>query len=233
MAFLERGDATLYFEVHGSGPAVLLTHGYSASSMMWAPNIDALSATHTLIVWDILGHGRSSAPEDASLYSRDRTVSDMAALLDHLQIKRAVVGGLSLGGYLSLAFNATHGARVLGLLIFDTGPGYRNAQAREDWNRTAIETGDKQAERGLRLAARGILTQQDSRVLDSLPGIAVPTLVLAGANDTPFLKATDYMAAKIPGARKVILDGAGHTANLDQPEAFNQAVVEFLGDHAL
>jgi pimeloyl-ACP methyl ester carboxylesterase len=65
-------------------------------------------------------------------------------------------------------------------------------------------------------------------VINSLPSIAVPTLVLAGANDTPFLAATDYMAAKIPGARKVIIPDAGHASNLHQPALFNQAMEGFL-----
>ena len=65
-------------------------------------------------------------------------------------------------------------------------------------------------------------------MIDSLPGIAVPTLVLAGEHDEPFLAATDYMASRIPGARKVILEEAGHNANVDQPEAFNTALRDFL-----
>ena len=60
--------------------------------------------------------------------------------------------------------------------------------------------------------------------------VAVPTLVLVGANDQPFLAATDYMANKIPGARKVVIPDAGHAANLDQPEAFDAAVLDFLGN---
>jgi pimeloyl-ACP methyl ester carboxylesterase len=61
-----------------------------------------------------------------------------------------------------------------------------------------------------------------------MPSIKVPTLVLAGAKDVQFLAATDYMAAKIPGAEKVIIPDAGHAANIDQPEAFNRAVRAFL-----
>src|SRR4030095_15363890 len=65
--------------------------------------------------------------------------------------------------------------------------------------------------------------QCDSGLSDSLPTIAVPTLVLVGAEDRHFLGAADYMAAKIPGARKIVIPGAGHAANLDQPAAFNRA----------
>ncbi|HEX2817809.1 MAG TPA: alpha/beta fold hydrolase, partial [Phenylobacterium sp.] len=62
----------------------------------------------------------------------------------------------------------------------------------------------------------------------ALAGVAVPSLIVVGADDTPFLAASDYMAAKIPGARKVVIEGAGHSANIDQPEAFNAALLDFL-----
>jgi pimeloyl-ACP methyl ester carboxylesterase len=73
-----------------------------------------------------------------------------------------------------------------------------------------------------------MLAQYDARVINSLESIKVPTLVLVGAKDDPFLAATDYMAGKIPGATKVVIPDAGHAANIDQPEAFNQAVLKFL-----
>jgi pimeloyl-ACP methyl ester carboxylesterase len=65
-------------------------------------------------------------------------------------------------------------------------------------------------------------------VMAILPDIKVPSLVVVGADDTPFLAASDYMAAKIPGARRVVIPAAGHAANIDQPKAFNDAVVSFL-----
>ena len=65
-------------------------------------------------------------------------------------------------------------------------------------------------------------------MINSLPGIKVPSLVLVGSKDTPFLAATDYMAAKIEGSTKVVIPDAGHAANIDQPAAFNEAVLAFL-----
>jgi pimeloyl-ACP methyl ester carboxylesterase len=82
--------------------------------------------------------------------------------------------------------------------------------------------------RGLALAARGILTQKDGKVIELLPEIRVPTLVLAGAEDKRFIPSAEYMGAKIPGAEKSILANAGHAANIDQPAAFNAAVRKFL-----
>ena len=73
-----------------------------------------------------------------------------------------------------------------------------------------------------------MLTQHDSLLIDSLPTIAVPTLVLVGSEDKHFLAAADYMEGKIPGAQKAVIPDAGHAANLDQPAAFNRAVEGFL-----
>jgi pimeloyl-ACP methyl ester carboxylesterase len=165
--------------------------------------------------------------------------------------QKAIIGGLSLGGYMSLAFHLAHPERVEALLILDTGPGYRNDEAREGWNRNALRTAERyeteglgrlaagsvemrtashRSADGLARAARGMLVQKDARVISSLPDIAVPSLVVVGANDTPFLAASDYMAAKIPGAKKAVIEGAGHAANVDQPAAFNDTVLGFLAD---
>jgi pimeloyl-ACP methyl ester carboxylesterase len=75
-----------------------------------------------------------------------------------------------------------------------------------------------------------MLAQFDSRIIESLDSIKVPTLVLVGENDQPFIGASQYMANKIPGAKLVTIPGAGHAANIDQPEAFNEAVSAFLAD---
>jgi len=75
-----------------------------------------------------------------------------------------------------------------------------------------------------------MLAQHDSSLIDSLPDIAVPTLVLVGSEDKNFLAAADYMAGKIPGARKAVIPDAGHAANLDQPDAFNRAIEAFLAE---
>jgi len=254
MPKLNRDGVEIYYEVHGEGPPLLLSHGYSATSQMWAGQTEALSRDFQLIVWDMRGHGRSDYPEDLAAYSEAATVGDMATILDAVGAKRAIVGGLSLGGYMSLAFNLAHPERVRALLIVDTGPGYRNDEAREGWNRNAVRTAERYESEGLgRLAvgtaemrtsthrsadglaraARGMLTQKDARVMASLPTIAAPSLVVVGADDTPFLAASDYMAAKIPGARKVVIPGAGHAANIDQPAAFNTAILEFLREARL
>ena len=120
----------------------------------------------------------------------------------------AILGGLSLGGYMSLAFYLAHPERVRALLLFDTGPGFRNDEARAAWNKRALETArtleikglaalqSKSQEMamskhrsagGLARAARGMLAQCDARVIKSLPNIRVPVLIIVGAEDKAFL----------------------------------------------
>ena len=81
---------------------------------------------------------------------------------------------------------------------------------------------------GLAMAARGMLAQKNSSIINALPNIKVPSLVVVGANDTGFLAASEYMQKKIPDCKKVVIPDAGHAVNMDQPKLFNEAVLEFL-----
>jgi pimeloyl-ACP methyl ester carboxylesterase len=254
MPKLDRDGVAIHYEVSGEGPALLLTHGYSATGDMWRGQVEAFAKHYRLITWDMRGHGRSDYPSDPAAYSEAATVADMAALLDAVGADTAIVGGLSLGGYMSLAFHLAHPERVLALLIIDTGPGYKNDEARAGWNANALRTAGRYESEGLArlaagspemraaahrdatglaLAARGMLAQRDDRVICSLPDISVPSLVVVGADDAPFLNASAYMAGKIPGAKQVVIADAGHAANIDQPEAFNAAVLGFLAEARL
>ena len=246
MSRLPRGPgAAIHYETHGEGPAVLLTHGFGLTARMWTGQVEALAPANRLILWDLRGHGRSDSPEDPDLYSPEACADDMLALLDAEGVERAVVGGLSLGGYLSLAFHLRHPERVRALMLFDCGPGFQRDEPREAWNERArkrgarIAAGDARALAdlepdghrdlaGVARAACRTMRHRDGSVLESLPSIRVPALVLAGERDTPFLAGIDYMARKIPSAEKIVLPNAGHTANLDNPRAFNAAVSAFL-----
>jgi pimeloyl-ACP methyl ester carboxylesterase len=215
---------------------------------MWRPNLAALAADRTVITWDMRGHGASDSPDDPEQYSHAACVADMAALLDAAGAERAVVGGLSLGGFVSLEFVLAHPQRVDAVMLFDTGPGYRNDQARQQWNERAFKTADRlerdgatalggsaeadyghRSARGLALAARGMLAQRDGHVIEALTSVKVPVLVLVGARDKPFVAAAGYLTAKVPGAVKVVVPDAGHMSNADQPDLFDQAVLDFLG----
>ena len=251
MPYLAHDGVRLHYDLHGDPadrPPLLLSHGFRASGRMWGRNLAALARDREVLTWDLRGHARSDAPDDPAAYGVEQSVGDMVALLDVLGTTRVVLGGMSLGGYLSLVFHARHPDHVAALVLVDTGPGFRRDASREQWNgfaeRTARalerdgvaalpaspEVDEHPAAHGLAHTARRVMAQRNTLVIDSLERIVVPTLVIVGAEDSNFLSAADYMAAKIPGARKVVLDGAGHAANIDAADAFNAAVGEFLND---
>jgi pimeloyl-ACP methyl ester carboxylesterase len=245
---LDRDGFPIHVDVVGDGPFVLLTHGFGASSHMFASTVEALAPDHRVVTWDLRGHGRSGHLDDPMLYSAALAVEDMVAVLDAAGAEQAVVLGHSLGGYLSLALHCTHPERVAALVLVGTGPGYRNDEGRAGWNRLADRYAKDLDERGLdglpgsdelradvhptavglAHAARGILRQHDSSVLASLPTIAVPTLVVVGEHDKPFRNSSEYMAAKIPGAELVVIEGAGHGPPVSHPEEFNAVLRHFL-----
>jgi pimeloyl-ACP methyl ester carboxylesterase len=244
------------YEEHGDpqGAAILLTHAYAATLQMWQPQFEAWR-DYRVIAWDMRGHGGTSSPGTQEEYSEKLTVEDMASLLRHLGVEQAVIGGLSLGGYLSLEFQHAHPEMVRALVLCNTGPGYRKDEARAGWNDFSIGYAKRFEEKGLEgfgrgieidatrqyqrsalglaFAGRGILTQRDSVVIDNLGTIDVPTLIVWGADDARYQSGCEYMASKIPGARLVTVEGAGHAVNLYQPAVFNEAVLQFLRDNGI
>src|SRR5499433_471756 len=198
------------YTVSGRGRPVILSHGYGATGRMWDGQRQTLGNRYRLITWDMRGHGQTESPNNPAVYSTEATVADIKALLASLGVSRAVVGGLSLGGYMSLAFYLTHPEMVEALIICDSGPGYRNAEARSAWNQRAherardletrgldaLKTSSREMQeavrrhrsgQGLAHAARGMLAQEGGTVIDSLPAIRVPTLIIVGDRDTPFM----------------------------------------------
>lgn len=247
MPFITREGVRIHYEESGSGRAVVLSHAFSAASRTWAAQVDALRDQFRVITWDLRGHGQSDSPEDPGEYTETKTIDDLEAVLSAANVERAILGGMSLGGYISLAFTLSRPGRVQALMLFDTGPGFRDPAARERWNQNAHRQAEllernglaqldgtvagsagHMSAQGLAHAARGMLTKHDDLVIRSLENISVPTLVLVGENDTPLLPAADHLAARIPAAKKVIIPGAGHFANVDQPAAFNAEMIAFL-----
>jgi pimeloyl-ACP methyl ester carboxylesterase len=235
--FLDRDGASIHYELFGTeGQAVLLTHGFSSSGAAFASNAHAIAdAGCRVITWDLRGHGSTDAGADPSAYTVPLTLCDMAALLDEVRADEAVLGGHSLGGYLSLSFRIAHPERVRGLVLIDTGPGYRDDKARAGWNRFVDrEASQLAAVHGeaigarMMLTAEGILKQHDASVIESLSDIDVPTLVIVGEKDEPFLAGSSYMASKIADAELVVIEGAGHSPNISHRDAFDAAFVEFL-----
>lgn len=110
---------TLAYDDHGSGPAVVLVHGFPLCRRMWHPQIKAVTdAGFRLVTLDLRGFGESDAPEGP--YSMELFADDVAGLLDYLGINRAVVGGMSMGGYVLFNLVERHAGRLAGAVFITT-----------------------------------------------------------------------------------------------------------------
>lgn len=134
----------------GDEPVVLL-HGFPFNRSMWGAQVEALSETHRVITPDLRGHGESETGAGAA--TMEEAAQDIAALLDELNIKRASVAGLSMGGYVALAFYRMFPERVRALVLADT-----RAQAdTEEARRTREETAARALEEGMSTIADSML----------------------------------------------------------------------------
>jgi 3-oxoadipate enol-lactonase len=116
----------------GSGePALVLLHAFPLHSEMWAPQLEALSAGRRVVAPDLLGFGRSDAPESMYRYTMLGYADLVAGVLDHLGLERVVLGGLSMGGYVAFAFLRQYPERVSGLILADTRAGADTTEAFE------------------------------------------------------------------------------------------------------
>ena len=122
------GGIEIGYDDVGSGDAVVFLHGFPHHRALWASQVAALVDRARCIAPDLRGFGESSVHPP---YSVDQYADDLAALLDSLRIERAVVCGLSMGGYVALAFWRRHRARVRALILMDTRAGNDSAEGRE------------------------------------------------------------------------------------------------------
>jgi pimeloyl-ACP methyl ester carboxylesterase len=120
MPFVNINNLQIAYDDVGSGSPVVLVHGFPFNRSLWNDQIEELSKSHRVITPDLRGFGESdSSPGVASM---TRMAEDIATLLDHLQIPKTIIGGLSMGGYVVLAFQKEFPSRVRGLILADTRP---------------------------------------------------------------------------------------------------------------
>ena len=116
-----RGERLHYEDTGGAGLPLVLSHGFLMDGEMFEPQVEALRGRHRIITWDQRGHGRSGpSPEPWTFWD---SAEDLAALLDHLGVERAVIGGMSQGGFISLRFALGHPGRTAALVLIDTQSG--------------------------------------------------------------------------------------------------------------
>ena len=203
MPHLARGDAKLYYEDDGEGPAILLTHGFVASTGMWDGQVAAFKDRYRLIRWDMRGHGRTECPDNQAAYGQDITVADMRPSWTISTLRRRHRWPLTRRFHVDALQRLPSGTRARAHLArLRTGLSKwrlpcQMERTRGRPSKTILEEGYKalngasevpvslqRSSEELAMAARGILAQVDAKVIDSLPTIKVPTLVIIGA-ETP------------------------------------------------
>lgn len=207
----------LYVETTGgSSPAVVCTHGVGDDSSTWAEVVTRLAeAGHSVTSWDLRGHGASDGFDD---YSRDAALGDLEQIVRSIG-QPAILVGHSLGGYLSLALAITQPSLVRGLVLVATGPGYRNDEAREQWNQWLRDNFEPhKAQLG---------AQPDALVIDRLDEVKAPARLVVGTNDKRYHAGMEYLGKKL-GTEVVMVEGARHHLQQSHPEVVVDLVKQLV-----
>jgi pimeloyl-ACP methyl ester carboxylesterase len=229
---------TLFHEVAGEGPDVVLVHGLAGSSRWWSRNVDALAEQFRTYSVDLAGFGSSRR---FGRFRLDEAVASLVAWMDRRKIERASVVGHSMGGLVAARLAAEAPERVDRLILVDAAfltfePGMARLALgllRSFWSMQReiifLLTRDSLRAHPLSLGFATIdMLGTDWRPM--LSRIRAPTLVIWGEHDTLTPESIGHqIVASIPDARLVFIPGAGHNAMLDRPDAFNAEVIAFLG----
>jgi pimeloyl-ACP methyl ester carboxylesterase len=240
----------------GEGPVVVFSHGFLMNHTMFGPQVEALRDAYRVVTYDERGHGEAEPPGNP--WSYWDMADDVLAILDHLGVERAVLAGMSQGGFLSMRAALRAPERVRALILMDTQAGVEDpevlplfqamtadwqangpAEGTLDYAATAILGAGADEEAWKQLwrsrpnhwagpVANPLLTRED--ITDRVGEISCPTLVIHGDADASIpVERAQVLVDRIPNARPLVLvPGAGHAANLTHPQVANPAIREFL-----
>ena len=257
MPHIEANGVRLHYRIDGptAGPVLVLSHSVGTSLQMWRPQMEALTSRVRVLRYDTRGHGRSGVPagEDAI----NDLGRDLVALLDHLELSRVSLCGLSLGGLVAM-WMGIHAKDRLERLVFANTAAYlgppEHWQARIDlvreqgmaaltavaptrWFTEAFRR--NQPEEAKAVVDTLLATDpvgymgccaaiRDADFRPAIVGIDLPALVIGGTHDlATTIEKARYLADHIRGAELVEID-ASHLSNIEQADAFNRAVERFL-----
>lgn len=248
----------LGYDESGSGPVLLLVHGFPVNRTIWSRQLAGLDHVRRVVAPDLRGRGKSPAASEEGWSIQD-LAGDVAETIEALGAGPVDLAGLSMGGYIAFALLREHPELVRSLILVSTRavqdpPEYRTgrtmtAERAERYGTRALAESmiDKLLTPGASAEARqqvlamfdavpGATSARDSLAMrdraDSTPllsSISVPTLVVEGTQDSLLPEGSARtMADAVPGARFASIPGAAHFVPIENPEAFNKAVEEFL-----
>jgi len=247
------GSPRIAVALEGRGPLVLFLHGIGGNRNHWQHQLAFFSRQgFRAAAWDARGYGDSDDYEGALRF--DDFAADVLRTLDFLSEQSAHLVGLSMGGRIARNFALAHPKRVRTLTLANTSPGF-DALSPEEVIRFVEERKNRTPESMRRLLGSRARPGAHDELLASfhalrndsyrktleasvaqdrhapLEKLAVPTLVITGDEDRVYpLELTRRMALRIPGAKLAVLEACGHLSNLEQPERFNQVLMDFFKD---
>jgi pimeloyl-ACP methyl ester carboxylesterase len=260
--------AKLYYEEAGSGYPLLFVHEFAGDLRSWEAQLRFFARRYRCVAYNARGYPPSDVPADLNSYRQEQQADDAAAVLDHLQIARAHVVGLSMGAFATLHFGLRHPARASALVTAGIGSGAPkdtrvrfqadSLAAAERFEREgapavaeALALGPARvqlqnkdlrgweeekrylAEHSAKGSANTLRGYQATRpslyeLADALARMTIPTLIVAGDEDEPCLDASLWLKRTMPWAGLAMLPRTGHCVNLEEPDAFNRLVLDFL-----
>ncbi len=258
--FIDVDGANIHYEITGSGPTLVLIHGFALDSRLWDSQIEAFSKKNQILRYDLRGFGKSDLP-GSEPYSHSE---DLKELLDHLEIIKVNILGLSLGGMVAIDFVLKYPEMVDALITANSAiDGFDLIEFGQSFDSVvnlAFSSGIDEAKAffgsiDLFKPARKIPTVSDHLwniladysgwhfmnedpaiwleppAIQKLDSINTPTLIIVGEYDsTEFHEISDILKRQITDSRKEVLAGVGHFSNLENPKQFNKIVEDFLND---
>jgi 3-oxoadipate enol-lactonase len=259
MSYSSNQGVRIHYEVYGDGPPLVLVHANPFDHRLWTYQIARFSPLFTLLAMDLRGYGRSDKPETD--FTLADMADDVLSVFDQEGIGRAIFCGCSVGSGIAMLIGLEHPELVEALVLVGGSskggadvahrvggytssdlPGYQLAHMRE-----LVAPGFPETPIGRWLlnifnenahTLSGECIAQIFRAREAcdmsgrLPGLALPTLVINGEHDVS-LERGRQTAALIPGARHVVLAGTGHACCIEDPAAFDDAVIDFLAANGL
>lgn len=241
----------LYYESHGSGPAIIFAHGRGGNHMSWWQQVAQFSGQFRCITFDHRGWGQSSAPYGSPL--RENFAADIVSLADYLQLEECFLVAQSMGGFSCLEFALARPHQTLGLVLGDTTGGVVSATVLELLAKTNPPEGISRSLAAEFQAQQPALTFLYQQIQDLNPprgedgvisgfrreegrsegdfiGWVIPTLLIVGDQDAIFPPSVISEVQRIiPGSSMEVVAGAAHSAHFEKAEEFNASLSRFLG----
>jgi pimeloyl-ACP methyl ester carboxylesterase len=251
MPYVSVNKIKLYYEVHGDGPVtVVLAHGRSGGHLVWWKQVPTLSKRYRVVTFDHRGFGLS---QDTTGEFRAAFASDLAGLLDHLNIQSAYLVGQSMGGWTILSYAVANPHRVAGLVMADTSGGLADPAVLAEYRRKGPSPTDP-AERGLGPTFRkrdadgaflyrqigamnppapeslmSLLLSDNGPTAVDVKKLKCKTLFIVGEDDPTVTPKIAKMCARIfPKASIKVIPKAGHSVYFERPKLFNSLIIDFI-----